>query len=258
MHAVKWLQITQVPKSHPTETCHIKAAGLRCQVVISCLSAMQSSLAPGGGVIAVWLHVFEMCSGCLTDMATDNAGTKIASKQKHVTVFDCMVSNGYRWRRYDNLIQHKHVTVYAKVQVMQQRCLSHQVPRLPRETKVDVSKCHACHANSRGVPVLHADPSATGASPLPYVPRLPRKSVSRCHQVPRQPSETKVDISKCHACHANCRTCHSCHAKVEVARLPRETKMDVSKCRARLPRQQPRRPGDTPKTKRATRASPVP
>ena len=115
---------------------------------------------------------------------------------------------------------------------MQQRCLSHQVPRLPRETKVDVSKCHACHANSRGVPALHANPSATGASPLPYVPRLPRKTVSRCHQVPRLPSETKVDISKCHACHANCHTCHSCHAKVEVARLPRETKMDVSKCHA--------------------------
>ena len=29
-------------------------------------------------------------------MARDNADTKIASKQKHVTVFDCMVSNDYR------------------------------------------------------------------------------------------------------------------------------------------------------------------
>ena len=27
----------------------------------------------------------------------------------------------------------------------------HQVPCLPRETKVDVAKCHACHVKYRGV-----------------------------------------------------------------------------------------------------------
>ena len=85
------------------------------------------------------------------------------------------------------------------------------VPRLPRETKVDVSKCHACHAKCSYMspsatpatqkaaavhtrlrevnPAARGNPACTRASP-PYVPRLPR--------------ETKVDVSKCHACHAKC------------------------------------------------------
>ena len=59
---------------------------------------------------------------------------------------------------------------------------------------------------------------ATRASPVPYVPRLPRKVTIHvaknklcdetvhklCVQVPRLPRETKVDVSKCHACHAKC------------------------------------------------------
>ena len=45
--------------------------------------------------------------------------------------------------------------------VCSRRC--HQVPRLPRKTKVDVAKCHAC------------------------------------------PAKTKVDVAKCHACHAKWR-----------------------------------------------------
>ena len=50
------------------------------------------------------------------------------------------------------------------------------VPRLPREIKVDVTKCHACHAKSRGI--------------------------IRCAIVPRLPRDIKVDVTKCHACHA--------------------------------------------------------
>jgi len=34
------------------------------------------------------------------------------------------------------------------------------VPRLPRETKVDVTKCHACHAKCRGVTGDQRRPSA--------------------------------------------------------------------------------------------------
>ena len=45
----------------------------------------------------------------------------------------------------------------------------------PRETKVDVSKCYACHANSRSGHRVHSGPSAP---PEP----------AQCH--------------KCHACHA--------------------------------------------------------
>ena len=107
-----------------------------------------------------------------------------------------------------------------------------QVPHLPRETKVDVSKCHACHANSRGtIPATPAQvhhrsqPNAIRATPA-------TQSEGRCHQIPRLPRETKVDVSKCNACHANsrgaipghsgpsappepaqCHTCHACHTK---------------------------------------------
>ena len=213
------------------------------------------------------------------------------------------------------------------------RC--HQVPRLPRERKVDISKCHACHANSRSAIPGHSGPSAppepaqchtchachanvwwqvvceqvvceqsvceqvvwwqdvwwqvvceqvvwwqvvwghvvwgqvvwwqvchvkrrwmsqsatpatpTAAVPFPATPAQARhrsqpsairatpatQSEGRCHQVPRLPRETKVDVSKCNACHANsrgtipghsgpsappepaqCHTCHACHANV--------------------------------------------
>ena len=37
-------------------------------------------------------------------------------------------------------------------------------------------------------------PSATPASP----------NEGRCRQVPRLPGKTKVDVTKCHACHAKC------------------------------------------------------
>ena len=49
-----------------------------------------------------------------------------------------------------------------------------QVPRLPRQQPW-----------RPGVPLRPK--RVTGASPVPYVPRLPRKSGSRCHQVPRLP-----------------------------------------------------------------------
>ena len=36
-----------------------------------------------------------------------------------------------------------------------------QVPRLPRKVKVDVTKCHACHTNSRGDNGVKRDPTAS-------------------------------------------------------------------------------------------------
>ena len=57
-----------------------------------------------------------------------------------------------------------------------------QVPCLPRETKVDVAKCHACHVKRRWM-----SPSATPATwnegGCHQVPSLPRK-VPRCHRRP--------------------------------------------------------------------------
>ena len=51
----------------------------------------------------------------------------------------------------------------------------------------------------------------------------------------RQPGETKVDVSKCHACHAKCRATNGDQARhqvQQVRRLPRQTQVDDSKCHA--------------------------
>ena len=101
------------------------------------------------------------------------------------------------------------------------------VPRLPRKTTVDVRLCHACHVKSRwmspsatpatqkwrGVTGVTAAPKPVQARhPVPSVPRLPRKTTvdvrsatqtttkhGRCDFLPRR---TKVNVAKCHACHA--------------------------------------------------------
>ena len=120
-----------------------------------------------------------------------------------------------------------------------------QAPRLARETKVNVAKCHACHAKCRGVTcdqgapsappepaqcqkchACHANatsmsPSATPATQIEsQVPRLPRK-VPRRHLRPRGPKRTttaspvpqvpRLHVAKCHACHVAKR--HACHAQ---------------------------------------------
>ena len=105
------------------------------------------------------------------------------------------------------------------------RCV--QIPRLPRETKVDVSKCHACHAKCS---YCHAkcenqarrrsQPDAIRATPA-------TQTGSRCVQAPSLPRETKVDVSKCHACHAKCcymspsatPATHLCLSKLCVSKL---------------------------------------
>ena len=190
-----------------------------------------------------------------------------------------------------------------------------QVPRLPRKTKVDVSKWHACHSKCRGAPgderrpstppcraspvpqaprltrnagscrqvqrlprkwnvdvtsstpatQSAAAPRATNgdqarASPVPQVPRLPRKeNVCRCHQVPHLPGKTKVDVTKWHACHAKCRgvtgdwrpapaTQRECGC-LTVPRLPRKTKVNVAKCHACHVKRRWMLPSATPATR---------
>ena len=86
----------------------------------------------------------------------------------------------------------------------------HQVPRLPRETKVDVTKCHACHVKRRWV-----SPSATSATQSAANPVQARhQSQQPVPHVPRLPRGTKVDVAKCHA-----RNEGGCH---QVPRLPRK------------------------------------
>ena len=141
------------------------------------------------------------------------------------------------------------------------------MPRLPRETKVDVTKCHACHVKWRwmspcATPAMQsgaapqatngdqrrpsAPPSATCTTPATQnegrcrqVPRLPRETN---HQAPPLPREMKVDVTLCHACHAKWRgapgdqrrptATNGDQARHQVPRLPRKTKVDVTKCHA--------------------------
>ena len=66
------------------------------------------------------------------------------------------------------------------------------VPHLPREIKVDVTKCHACHAEVKRRHGRHGGVNpAQGRYPEPSVPRLSRK--------------TTVDARLCHACHVKSR-----------------------------------------------------
>ena len=104
----------------------------------------------------------------------------------------------------------------------------HQVPRLPHKVKVDVTKCHACHAKRRGVPARpgnqarhRSQPSAISATPA-------TQSDDPCHQAPRLPHKVKVDVTKCCVC-ASCMSSSAtpatqseggCH---KVSRLPRKT-----------------------------------
>ena len=89
----------------------------------------------------------------------------------------------------------------------------HQVPRLPRRSGA------ASRASRRRL-----NP-AQGRHPGPSVPRLPRKTTvndGRCEVVPRLPREIKVDVTKCHACHAEVPKPGpppQCH----LPRLPRKT-----------------------------------
>ena len=155
------------------------------------------------------------------------------------------------------------------------------VPRLPRKTLVDVRLCHACHVKRKwmspsATPATHsaAASRATRARlnqtqarhPVPWVPRLPHKTMvgatpatqnaCGCEIVPRLPRETKVDVTKCHACHAQCRgvtrdqgapkpdpsappSAMSATPATQndggceiVPRLPRKTKVDASLCYA--------------------------
>ena len=138
----------------------------------------------------------------------------------------------------------------------------HQVPRLPRKTKVDVGLCHACHVKRRwmwdcatpatqSAAASSATKPAQARHPVPWVPRLPRKTkvdVRLCHAC----CKTKVGVRLCHACHAKCRgvirdqtgpSAPPSHMSATpatqneggceiVPRLPCKTKVDVRLCHA--------------------------
>ena len=119
-----------------------------------------------------------------------------------------------------------------------------QVPGLPRKTKVDFAKRHACHANR-----LSGRPTAPNRATRPSPAQTPKcpsatpatQNEGGCQQVPRLPRKRKVDVAKCHPCHAKRRcacpgargdqqlpsappnpaqfpNCHACHAKADIAK----------------------------------------
>ena len=128
-----------------------------------------------------------------------------------------------------------------------------QVPRPPRKTKVDVAKCHACHAKCRvtgdqrapSAPpepakshkcyACHAkrrlmSPSATPATQSAAASRATNgpqatqtAAASRATNGPRLPRKVTVDVAKSHACHAKMCRCR------QVPRLPRKVMVDVAK-----------------------------
>ena len=131
------------------------------------------------------------------------------------------------------------------------------VPRLPRRTNVNVAKCHACHTET---PRRHARPRRAQASPS-APPRAIRPTPAtqndgRCEFVPRLPRRTNVNVTKCHACHAEMPRRHARSRRAQaspsappraicptpatqndgrcefVPRLPRRTNVNVAKCRA--------------------------
>ena len=123
------------------------------------------------------------------------------------------------------------------------------VPHLPSEIKVDVTKCHACHAK---VPRRHgceindcATPATWNQGGCHQVPRLPRKSAAAswmwdcatpatwnqgwCHQVPRLPRKVPRRHGR-HGRHARLNRAQGRHPVPWVRRLPRKTTVDVNLC----------------------------
>ena len=131
-------------------------------------------------------------------------------------------------------------------------------------SKVDFTKCHACHAKRRWMSpsATPATQSAT-ASPATSASATPAtRNESGCRQVPHVPRETKVDVAKCHSCHATNPISATPATQnegrcLQVPRLPRETKVDVAKCHACHAKCRGIT-GDQSQPKLATRASPVP
>ena len=80
-----------------------------------------------------------------------------------------------------------------------------QVPLLPCETTVDVTKCHACHAKWRGGAASRAtngDQARHQTQPSVICTTPATQNEGGGRQAPPLPRKATVDVTKCHACHA--------------------------------------------------------
>ena len=134
------------------------------------------------------------------------------------------------------------------------------VPRLPRKTKVDVRLCHACHAKrpwmwdcatpatwwmspsatpaTQSAAVSRATKRAQARHPVPWVPRLPRKTKvdvrlrHPCHVKPRWMSPSATPATQSAAASRATKRAQARHPVPWVPRLPRKTTVDVRLCHA--------------------------
>ena len=162
---------------------------------------------------------------------------------------DCVVWNVYSCSMYHHLVETRHQSQPSAISATpatQSDDPCHQVRRLPHKVKVDVTKCHACHAKRRGVPAgpgnqarHQSQPTAKSATPAtqsddPCVDKChachakwrsmsssatpATQSEGGCHKVPRLPRKTPRRLSAAWELSAppeptQCHKCHACHAK---------------------------------------------
>ena len=121
------------------------------------------------------------------------------------------------------------------------------VPRLPRETMVDVSLCRACHAKCRGV--TRAQTKSKRATQC-HLQTPATINDGRCEFVPRLPRKTTVDVSLCRPCHAASRAPKPSPSAPPSAICATPATQNDGRCQfvPRLPRKMPRRHA-RPKTK---------
>ena len=135
----------------------------------------------GGWQSAVWKMVCERW--CVTKLGVKDGVWKVVCERWCVTKMvrerGCVKDGAWkmacdkvvchRWRVKKLCVKDGVSKMVGDKVVCERWCVTeggcHQVPHLPRKTKVDVSKCHVCHAKWRSM--------------SPQVPRLPRKEPRR-------------------------------------------------------------------------------
>ena len=82
----------------------------------------------------------------------------------------------------------------------------HEVPRLPRKMKVDVTKCHACHVKRRWMSPS-ATPATQSAAASPATNPVQARHQSQPSALSAMPATQneggchEENFTKCHACH---------------------------------------------------------
>ena len=115
-------------------------------------------------------------------------------------------------------------------------------PRLPHETKVDVTKRHACHVKCRNV----TGDQRRRSAPYSVISGTPAtQNEGGCEIVPHLPRKTKVDVRLRHACHVKRRWMWDCAT-------PATRNEGGCHQAPRLPRKVPQRHRRPTATKRAT------